>query len=193
MHSHGMLAIYTAGMTMDPNGFKADVLKQEIDVLVRRIDHFDDLRHQTKQMAATLWLGAVGAALTIPSKSLLWLALGVPIPFWYFDACYNAYQAGFSRRFWAIRAFVRDGKFTMPDASEPTLSDFLMSTGSSGFPVPDYFGNHTFDEREHRRCTSRIRNAFTAKMLLFYGSLTLASLLLIVAFEWLNLNPAHRR
>ena len=172
--------------------FKADILKQEIDLLVRRIEHFDDLRHRTKQMAATLWLAAVGAALTLPSKPLLWLALGIPVPFWYFDAHYNAYQAGFNRRFWAIRAFIRDGNFTTP-AGDASLTDFLSDSGASVFPVPDYYGNTTFDQESLKRHTSKIRNAFTGKMVLFYGSLTIAALLLLLVFERLNLAGVRRR
>jgi hypothetical protein len=51
--------------------FKVDIPKQEIDLLARKIDHFDDLRQRTKQMAATLWVAAVGTALARLSEPLL--------------------------------------------------------------------------------------------------------------------------
>ena len=62
---------------MDKGDFKADILKQEIDLLVRKVNHFDDLRYRTKRMAATLWIAAVGAALTLfhqsPCSGLRWV------------------------------------------------------------------------------------------------------------------------
>ncbi len=143
-------------------------------------------------MAATLWVAAVGAALTFPSKPLLWLALGIPLPFWYFDACYNGMQAGFERRFWAIRDFIQDGKFELPDGRVPTLDEFLAA-GSGVFPVPDYYGNETFDKKPHKWHTSKFRNAFTCKMLLFYGSLTVATSVLLFVFDGLNLGTLLRR
>ena len=171
---------------MEKCDFKADILKQEIDLLVRRIDHFDDLRHRTKQMAATLWLAAVGTALTLPSKPLLWLALFIPVPFWYYDAHYNAYQAGFSRRWWAIRKFIRDGTFKVP-AGEASLDDFFSNHAQCVFPVPDYYGEKTFDQAEHKEHTSLFRNAFTKKMLFFYGAFVGVTLVLIGLFSRLNL------
>ncbi len=177
---------------MNQGDFKAEILKQEIELLVRRLDHFDNLRHRTKQMAATLWLAAIGAALTLPSKPLIWLALVIPAPFWFFDAQYHAYQEAFQRRFWAIRAFIRDGKFTTP-GGEVLLGKFLVGPGSEAsdsptFPVPDYYGNKTFDEKALKKWTGLARNARTVKMLLFYGSLALATGLLLLAFKWLHLS-----
>lgn len=177
---------------MDKGDFKADIIKQEIDLLVKKVNHFDDPRYRTKRMAATLWIAAIGAALTLPSYPLLWLALGVPLPFWYFDACYNGCQAGFERRFWAIRDFIQDGKFKLPNGRKPTLDDFLTA-GSNEFPVPDYYGNETFDTKLHEWHTSKIRNAFTLKMVLFYGSLTVVASLLLLVFKWLNLGTFMQR
>ena len=180
-------------MAMDRSEFTVGILKQEIDLLVRRIDHFDDLRHRTKQMAATLWVTVVGAGLSLPAKPLLWFALGIPVPFWYFDAHYNAHQAGFSGRLGAIRSFIRDGRYRAPDGAETTLDEFLSSAAPSAFPVFDLYGNKTFAADSHRWHTSSIRNAFTRKMLLFYGSLTLISIVLIFVFQGLYPHAFLRR
>ena len=175
-------------MPMNPFDFKADILKQELELLERRISNFDDLRHRTKQMTLTLWLAAVGVSLTIPSRLLLWLAVLVPVPFWYFDARYNAFQKGFSRRFWAIRAFIRDEKFTAPDGTFTTLTECLTGNGFKIFPVPDYYGNKTFKKKEHTKETSVFRNAITRRMLTFYLPLVLGALLLFLIFNALGLN-----
>jgi hypothetical protein len=177
---------------MEKCDFKADILKQEIDLLARKIDHFDDLRHRTKQMAATLWLAAVGTALTLPSKPLLWLALFIPTPFWYYDAQYNAYQAGFWQRWWAIRQFIRDGTFKVP-AGLARLDDLFSNCSQCVFPVPDFYGNKTFDEADLKKKTSLIRNAFTKKMLLFYGAFAVAAVVLIVLFSRLNLGALRSK
>ena len=177
---------------MDNCEFKADILKQEIDLLDRRVQHLDDLRHRTKQMAATLWIAAVGTALTLASKPLLWLALFVPVPFWYFDAQYNAYQEGFWRRWWAIRRFIRDGTYTVP-AGQPRLDDLLSDSTQCVFPVPDYYGEKTFEEAVHNEHVSLRRNAFTPKMRIFYGGLVVVSLVLIDYFPRLNPGALHSR
>ncbi len=45
-------------------------------------------------------------------------------------------------------------------------------------------------ERGSKRYTSKIRNAFTGKMLLFYVSLTVVAILLLIAFN--RMSAAHR-
>jgi len=179
-------------MAEEKCNFKADILKQEIDLLAKKVDHFDDLRYRTKQMAATLWLAAVGTALTLPSQPLLWLALFIPVPFWYYDAQYNAYQAGFWKRWWAVRTFIRDGTFRVP-AGVARLDDLFSNSSECVFPIPDYYGNMTFDEADLKKQTSLIRNAFTKKMLLFYGVFVVASIVLIVFFSRLNLGALRSR
>jgi len=173
-------------MAEEKSNFKADILKQEIDLLAKKVDHFDDLRYRTKQMVATLWIAAVGAALTLRSQPLLWLALFIPAPFWYYDAQYNAYQTGFSKRWWAVRKFIRDGTFRVP-AGEARLDDLFSNCSQCAFPIPDFYGEKTFDEADHKKQTSLISNAFTKKMLLFYGVFVVASIALIVFFPILNL------
>ncbi len=60
---------------MNQEDFKAEILKQEIDIVQHKINHFDNLRHRTKQMAITLWLAAVGFGI---SKNAEWIvALGI--------------------------------------------------------------------------------------------------------------------
>ena len=167
---------------MEKCDFKADILKQEIDLLDRRVQHFDDLRHRTKQMAATLWVATVGTALTLAKQPLLWLALFVPVPFWYFDAQYNAYQEGFWRRWWAIREFIRDGTFGVP-AGQARLDDLFSNCSRCVFPVPDFYGEKTFEKAAHEKHVSLKRNAFTRKMRFFYGTLLVATVVLIVLFN----------
>jgi hypothetical protein len=50
-------------MTSTMIDFKIDILKQEIEIISEKVNHFDNLRHQTKQMAITLWLAAVGVGI----------------------------------------------------------------------------------------------------------------------------------
>lgn len=51
---------------MHIDALRTDILKQEIDLVSDKINHFDNLRHRTKQMAATLWATAAGAAIRLP-------------------------------------------------------------------------------------------------------------------------------
>ena len=171
-------------MCLNKTEFKIEVLKQEVELLVQRIRGFDDLRHRTKQMAATFWLAVIGAGLTIPSEPLLWLSLVVSMPFWFLDGSYNAYQCGFNRRFWAICHFVRDEKFADPEGNETSLEDCLAKDGFAIFPAPDYYGNKTFDKKRHSDQTNILRNAFTMKMLAFYASLLLGGVVILVLIKW---------
>ncbi len=149
-------------------------------------------------MAATLWLAAVGTALTLSAKPLLWLALFIPVPFWYFDAQYHAYQERFGQRWRAVREFIREGTFKVP-AGEASLDDFFSDHAQCVFPVPDYYGEKTFDfgkpkkpnktTEQPKERASLIRNAFTKKMLFFYGAFAVASVVLIGFFSRLNLPP----
>lgn len=167
---------------MEMETFRADILKQEIEYLHHRLDHFDDLRHRTKQMAATLCAAAIGAGLTItPSRPLLFLlGAAVPLPFWYRDAAYHAYQEGFHARLRAVRNFIRDGSYKSPHGQVATLKGTLDGSEQGIFPLPDYYGNKTLPEDEHNRITSRWRNATTRNMVLFYAPLSLAPLILFV-------------
>jgi len=166
--------------------FKLDILKQELDVLVGRIDHFDDLRHRTKQLSVTLWLAAVGTALARPaSRPLLWLAPFIPLPFWYFDAQYHAYQERFALRWRAIREFIREEHFDLP-SGKAALDEFFVPSSKSAFPIPDYYADKTFDFEKDDKLRYRIslrRNAFTKKMLWFYGTFIAAAFILIALLQ----------
>lgn len=170
---------------MEMDTFRADILKQEIEYLNHRLDHFDDLRHRTKQLAATLCAAAIGAGLTIATARplLFLLAAAVPLSFWHRDAAYHAYQEGFHARLRAIRNFIRDGSYTSPAGQVATLKGTLDGSAAGIFPLPDYYGNKTLSEEEHKRITNRWRNATTWNMILFYAPLCLTPLLLFV-FLW---------
>ncbi|MBI3695872.1 MAG: hypothetical protein HY238_13660 [Acidobacteria bacterium] len=167
---------------MEMEAFRADILKQEIEYLHHRLDHFDDLRHRTKQMAATLCAAAIGAGLTITTARplLFLLAAAVALPFWYRDAVYHAYQEGFHARLRAVRNFIRDGSYASPNGQVATLEGTLGGTEQGIFPLPDYYGTKTLHEQEHKRLTNRWRNATTWNMTLFYAPLCVAPLLLFL-------------
>jgi hypothetical protein len=148
---------------MEVHGFKAELLKQEIDLVMQKINHFDNLRHHTKQMAVTLWAAIIGVGLTGKTPLLLILfAVVVPIPFWYLDARYHAYQEGYSLRRSAIEAFLND-RLLSPGISSDDDTETISS------PIPDYYGNDTpLVKKEHKGRTRVARNAFTKRMLIFY-------------------------
>lgn len=161
---------------------KIEILKQEIELVHQKINHFDDLRHRTKQMAVTLWLAAVGVGITAKLQLVLILAAFVPLPFWVFESFYHAYQEGFSARLGAIRTFIQDGRFTVRGQVEVSLEECLDSTDFGAFPVPDYYGGRTLPRKTHKERTSVLRNFFKIKMVLFYLPLVVTALLLILAF-----------
>jgi len=157
---------------------KIEILKQEIELVNQKINHFDDLRHRTKQMAVTLWLAAVGVGLTANLQVVLFLAAFVPFPFWIFESIYHAYQEGWSARWWAIQAFIQTGRYTLRGDKDVSLEECLNSTDFGPFPVPDYYGGHTLPMKAHRERTSVLHNFFKIKMVLFYLPLMIIALLL---------------
>ena len=64
---------------------RLDVLKQEIELVQAKINHFDDLRHRTKQLAVTLWAASIGVGAT-NIDVVLFLAAFIPLPFWFMDS-----------------------------------------------------------------------------------------------------------
>jgi hypothetical protein len=179
---------------------KLDILKQEIDLINTKINHFDDLRHRTKQMAMTLWLAALGVGLTAKLAILLWLAAFVPVLFWYIETVYHAYQEGYILRSSSIRRFIRTGEYEDENGTNVTLADCMNDDSFGSFPVPDDYGRHTVhkkdqengrhkkvqEHQEHRRVTSVSRNLVKRKPMLFYLSLVGAAIILakLVPGQW---------
>jgi hypothetical protein len=167
--------------SMDKLTYKAEALRQEMDLVSQKINHFDDLRHRTKHMAMALWVATVGAGLATRTPALFWLAAVAPIPFWYSDATYHCYQEAFTARSRAIREFLRTERFTAPDGRQTTLQECLTGEGFDVLPVPDHYATHTLAAADHRLITALRRNAWTPKMVLFYAPLILGAVALIIA------------
>ncbi len=150
--------------------FKREILKQEIQIVHEKINHFDSLRHRTKQMAITLWIAAFGFGVSQDTPWVIALSIVIPLPFWYIESIYHANQEGFIGRFWAIRQFIRDGEFEVGGKRPPvTLADCMRDENFGEFPVPDYFPNKTFSEEELRRRISVKNNFLKTKMFIFYA------------------------
>ncbi len=156
------------------NEYRLELLKQEIDLINQKINHFDILRNRTKQMAITLWIAAVGFSLTKNEHLILNLSIIIPIPFWIQESYYHAYQEGFISRFWAITEFLRDGRYLVKDNEEAFLSKHFENEEGS-FPIPDYYGNKTIKDEEFKKNDSALQNFKKAKMIIFYLPLVLCS------------------
>lgn len=144
---------------------KTEILKQEVELVFRRVNHFDQLRHGTKQWAVALTLGTVVAGLALASPWMVFLAALVPIPLWYLDATYHAHQEGWNKRFWKIQAYL-SGRWK----------------GEAGdFPIPDYYASHSVtNPGAHDFLTSPGRNAFTPRMKTFYAPLVIVPIVLAI-------------
>ena len=157
--------------------FKIEILKQEIEIINEKVNHFDNLRHQTKQMAIALSLAAIGAGITARLPQVLILAALVPLPFWALESVYHVYQEGWYARFQSIRTFIRDGQFDVRGKGKVLLEDCLIAANFGEFPVPDFYGNRTLSPEVHKQKTSVLRNFIKVKMVLFYLPISVASLL----------------
>jgi hypothetical protein len=161
--------------------FKIEILKKEIDVLSQKINHFDDLRHQTKQMAITLLVAAVGLGITSKSPLVLILAALIPFPFWFLDSTHHAYQEGFHARLQAIRNFIRDKEYFVQYAQDKvSLADCFASDDFGIFPVPDFYGDYTFLKKDRKQNTNVWNNFKKGKMVLFYLPLSITALLFAI-------------
>ncbi|ODS34974.1 MAG: hypothetical protein A7316_10925 [Candidatus Altiarchaeales archaeon WOR_SM1_86-2] len=163
---------------MDIKELKIDILKQEIEIVQQKINHFDDLRHRTKQMAVTLWLAAVGVGLTINLQLLLIIAAFVPFPFWVFESVYHKYQEGWSARSTAIQSFIRTGKYKVRGVKDVSLEECLNSPDFGEFPVPDHYAKNTLSKKDHRKRTNVLCNFVKIKKVIFYFPLVIIALLL---------------
>ena len=158
---------------------KIELLKQEIELNNQKVNHFDNLRYHMKQMAITLWLAAIGVAITQELRIILWLSAFIPLPFWLFESYYHGYQECFSARLVAILKFIQTGKYEVPNETEAVLEDCLKDPKFGSFPVPDYYGEKTLSKQDRRKMISVFRNMFKVKMMLFYLPLIFVALFLI--------------
>lgn len=162
---------------MSLTSFKIEILKQEIEIVAKGITHFDNLRHKTKQLVITLWVASLGFGLSQEVKWIVVLSLLVPLPFWYLEAIYHANQEGWICRFWAIRTFLREGKYAVAGKNVVRLKSCITADNFGDFPIPDYGGDKTLEQAVFLKETSIIRNFFKPKMTIFYLPLSLISFL----------------
>ena len=160
--------------------FKKEILKQEIEILQQKINHFDVLRYRSRQMAIALWLATIGFGLSQYQNWIVILAILVPIPFWYIESIYHANQEGFIGRFWAIGIFIRDGKFDVQGKGDVELATCFSDQNFGGFPVADYYGNKTIEQENQKKRVSIRRNFFKLKMVIFYLPLSVIALITAV-------------
>jgi hypothetical protein len=161
---------------------KVDLLKHEIQILSQKINHFDNLRHRTKQMALTLSVAILGVGLKfgVTDVNLRWIlliAIFVPVSFWLLESFYHAYQEGYIKRFWAITIFIRDGKYKVRGEKLVSLTEWINDDSFQSFPMPDYYAFRTISQKEHEESTSVPRNFLKPKMVVFYAPITCMGLL----------------
>jgi len=143
----------------------------EIELVQSKINHFDLLRHSTKQMCITLWLTVFSVALTLKFESLAVLSFFLPIPFWIMDSTYHSYQEGFTERVKAVQNYLR------------TSGNPSQSLDQGEFARPDMYGVHTGQIANHSGVTSFWNNFFKRKAIMFYGALCVASAIAILGFD----------
>jgi hypothetical protein len=152
---------------------KSEVLEQEIELVFRKINHFDGLRHRTKQVAVVLTVATVAMCLTMAPGWVVVVAALVPVPFWCLDASYHSNQEGWNKRFWKIQAYL-NGRWKGDDGE---------------FPIPDYCASHSLSGcGAHDFLTSLERNAFTPRMKMFYLPLVIAPLFLAIVASMMGAN-----
>ncbi len=158
--------------------FKKELLKQEVDLVMQKEEHFDGLRHRTRQMAVTLWTAIIGIGLAGQMPPLLILfAVAVLLPFWYLDARYHQLTEGHVLRRLAIEAYLNNR--SSPWNTQSPVTEELT------FPVPDYWGKHTPSVKdEHKKRTRMKRCLFTGRMLWLYGPLcTIPAILALLLWQ----------
>jgi len=163
---------------MDEVEFRIDITKKEIDILNSKINHFDNLRLKTKQMAIILWTASVGYGLKENLHILFFISTLLPIPFWLMETSYRRYYKGFHLRLWAIRNFFRNGKFKVREEVEVTLEQFLKDKDCN-FPLFDFWANDTIDSWWFNKETSFYKNFFNRNLILVYGPMVIISIILI--------------
>jgi hypothetical protein len=167
---------------MTVRDLRLEFLKKELELVQEKINHLDDLRHRTKQMAVTLWAATIAFAASITTNQdlIYYLAAFIPLPFWFLEANYHRHQEGYTARLKAVRSFIQTGKFVVRGEQEVSLQESIMSEDFAGFPVLDFYGMNTIDKNLHKRLTHPILNFFKLKTLIFYIPLIAIPILLVV-------------
>jgi hypothetical protein len=158
--------------------FKIDMLKQEIDLINTKINHFDTIRLRLKQIAIVLWTATVGFALKDKVDLLFFISIFLPFPFWFIDTTYRKYYEGWHHRLLAIKEFLSKGKYLVQGEEEVSLEAFINGTEGGSFPLFDYWAQITIPEKEHVRITKFARNFFYRTSTLVYLPLVIISLFL---------------
>ena len=163
---------------MDHIEFRIDITKKEIDLINTKINHFDNLRLRTKQMAIILWTATVGFGLKESIPILFLISVLLPIPFWLMEAKYRKYYKGFRLRLWAIWDLFRNGKYDVRGEIEVNIEQFLNDKECE-FPLFDLWGNDTINVGSFKKETNTFRNFMDRGLVLIYGSMALISLILL--------------
>jgi len=164
---------------MDLKEFRVEILKTEIESISTKINHFDDLRLRTRQTCISLWIAALGVALTQNISAIYFLAVFIPIPFWIIEARYRRYQKGNSLRLGAIRNFIRDEKYNVPnEKEEATLDNYLNSNTKPIFPAFYYWGNKTIPNERFKKEIRFINNLLSRNIIIIYFTLIILALFL---------------
>lgn len=158
---------------MDADETRIVFLNKEIDIISQKINHFDNLRLKTRQITIALWVGVVGFGLNSSGNNysvfLFFLGSLIPLPFWYIESTYRRYYKGWSERFKAIRKFLRDGYYNLPDGKKVLYRDFVdEGLISSDFPLFDYWGHKTIDKNIRKEKVSLFGSIMNPNIFLIY-------------------------
>ena len=164
----------------DETKFKIDMLKQEIDFINSKIDHFDNLRLKIKQIAIVLWVATVGFGLKEQIKIMFFISAFLPLFFWLIDTIYRSYYEGYHHRLLAIKDFISTGKYTVKGKENVTLADFIKGVEEGNFPVFDYWAQLTISENKHKEITKFSTNFFYRTSMLVYIPMIGISLILCI-------------
>ena len=160
---------------MPLKNFRIKMLSQEIDFIGTKINHFDNLRQKTRQMALILWTATIGFGVKDNGEMLFILAALIPLPFWLIETSYRQYHKGWYGRLKAIGEFIRDGEYKLKGQEPPAFfSDFFSDEYDKKkfdrprFPILDYWGTETIAEEQHKQETSFRKNFWARKNMLLY-------------------------
>ncbi len=164
--------------------FRIAMISKEIDFIGTKINHFDNLRQQTRQMALVLWTAAFGIGVKEDIVMLFILSAFIPLPFWFIETTYKQYHKGWYGRLKAIREFIRDGEYKLKGEGSPAkIQEFFSDAydkpefNKPKFPLFDYWGTETMPEDLHKKETSFQNNFFTRKNLVLYLPMSVIGLI----------------
>ncbi len=163
---------------MNADEVRVDILKKEIDIISQKINHFDNLRLKTRQMAIVLWVAVIGFGLKNSdlqySGFLYCLASFIPLPFWYTESTYRRYYKGWSGRFKAIRKFIRDGEYLLPNDTIARYKDFIDATmADADFPLFDYWAHKTIEKETRKSLIDKRKSLFSPIIFWIYFPMAL--------------------